>query len=132
MDRERLKEWVATTINELQTSHQISIDSFGSYEATTLSRATVGACMTPEDGVFVHDELRRALRAFVMDGEMHVFYMFTPVNIGGFGDINWRIFRNEIERLDESGIRVLEFVGISPAFVNKMSALPPSVVSFLG
>ncbi|KAI4182600.1 MAG: hypothetical protein L6R41_005888 [Letrouitia leprolyta] len=121
MDRARLRDWVKSTISELQDSDQVSIDPTGLYEATALSRATVGSCMTPEDGVFIYDELRRALQAFVMDGEMHVFYMFTPVNLSGFGDINWRIFRNEIERLDESGLRVLEFVGISPAFVNKMA-----------
>ncbi|KAL8953695.1 MAG: hypothetical protein Q9222_000440 [Ikaeria aurantiellina] len=121
MDRAQLKVWVEDTIRELETAGQITVDSNGSYEATPLSRATVGSCMTPEDGVFVHDELQRALRAFVMDGEMHVFYMFTPISIWGLGDINWRIFRREVERLDESGMRVLEFVGIKPAFVNRMS-----------
>lgn len=128
MDRCRLKGWVEDTLNELQTTGQISVDSMGMYEATPLSRATVGACMTPEDGIFVHDELQRALRAFVMDGEMHVFYMFTPVNISSADDINWRIFRSEIERLDESGIRVLELVGISPAFVNRMFIFPSGMV----
>ncbi|KAI4091112.1 MAG: hypothetical protein LQ344_004340 [Seirophora lacunosa] len=121
MDRARLTEWVEATIDELRASGQVSVNSTGFYEATPLSRATVGACMTPEDGVFVYDELQRALKAFVMDGEMHVFYMFTPVNISSIGDINWRIYRNEIERLDESGMRALEFVGVSPAFVNRMA-----------
>ncbi|KAL9017957.1 MAG: hypothetical protein Q9185_004702 [Variospora sp. 1 TL-2023] len=121
MDRTRLTEWVEATIDELQATCQVSVNSVGFYEATPLSRATVGACMTPEDGVFVYDELQRALKAFVMDGEMHVFYMFTPVNTSSIGDINWRIYRNEIERLDESGMRVLKFVGVSPAFVNRMA-----------
>ncbi|KAL9602186.1 MAG: hypothetical protein Q9219_002050 [cf. Caloplaca sp. 3 TL-2023] len=121
MDRARLKDWVQETIDELQNADQISVDSSGMYEATALSRATIGSCMTPEDGMFVHDELRRALQAFVMDGEMHVFYMFTPVTISGLGDIDWRIFRNEMDRLDESGLRVLEFVGINPALVNRMA-----------
>lgn len=120
MDTDQLKAWVDKTMDELQSAGQIRIDVAGTYEATALARATVGSCMTPEDGVFVHDELQRALRAFVMDGEMHIFYMFTPINIWSNGDINWRIFRSEIDRLDESGMRVLEFVGISPAFVNRM------------
>ncbi|KAL8809130.1 MAG: hypothetical protein Q9200_003695 [Gallowayella weberi] len=115
MDKDELRLWVETTMKELQSTGQIRIDATGSYEATPLARATVGSCMTPEDGVFVHDELQRALRAFVMDGEMHVFYMFTPINIWGIGDINWRIFRGEVDGLDESGMRVLDFVGISPA-----------------
>ncbi|KAI4203148.1 MAG: hypothetical protein LQ350_002024 [Teloschistes chrysophthalmus] len=56
-----------------------------------------------------------------MDGELHVFYMFTSVNIWGVGDINWRIFRDEMERLDESGMRALSFVGVKPAVVNRMA-----------
>ncbi|CAL8575367.1 hypothetical protein XPA_001295 [Xanthoria parietina] len=121
MDKEMLSRWVEGTMKELQSLGQVEVDATGSYEATPLARATVGSGMTPEDGVFVQDELQRALRAFVMDGEMHVFYMFTPINIWGISEINWRIFRNEIERLDESGMRVLAFVGISPAFVNRMA-----------
>ncbi|KAL9583361.1 MAG: hypothetical protein Q9212_002751 [Teloschistes hypoglaucus] len=121
MKKAELKEWVQKVILELQASGQITVDSNGIYEATPLSRATVGSCMTPEDGVFVHDELQRGLQAFVMDGDLHVFYMFTPVNIWGVGDIDWRIFRDEIERLDESGMRALNFVGGKPALVNRMA-----------
>ncbi len=128
MDMKELNRWVEDTMNELQTAGQVSVDTDGSYKVSLLARATVGSCMAPEDGVFVHNELQRALRAFVMDGEMHVFYMFTPINIWGIGEINWRIFRNEIDRLDESGFRVLDFVGISPAFVNRMSVRPDQVV----
>ena len=131
MNRKRLHDWVDQTIEELKISGQILVDSDGSYEATPLSRATVGSCMTPDDGIFVHNELRRALQAFVMDGEMHIFYMFTPVNIWGIGEINWRIFRDEVERLDESGLRVLGLVGVSPAFVNKMFVLPRPMVAAL-
>lgn len=119
-----LSRWVEDTMKELQSLGQVEVDATGSYEATPLARATVGSGMTPEDGVFVQDELQRALRAFVMDGELHIFYMFTPINIWGISEINWRIFRNEIERLDESGMRVLAFVGISPAFVNRMFVKP--------
>ncbi|KAL8880326.1 MAG: hypothetical protein Q9198_002244 [Flavoplaca austrocitrina] len=121
MDRGELSHWVEDTMQELKSLGHVQVGNNGLYEATPLARATVGSCMTPEDGIFVHDELQKALRAFVMDGEMHVFYMFTPINIWGIGEINWRIFRNEIERLNESGMRVLEFVGISPAFVNRMA-----------
>ena len=120
MDGGQLEKWVKSNIQELLDSGQITVDAVGSYEATPLSQATVGSCMTPEDGIFVYEELRRALRAFVMDGEMHIFYTFTPVNIWGLGEIDWPIFRREMDRLDESGLRVLEFVGINPGFVNKM------------
>ena len=108
------------TVDDLLASNLIRIDHTGTYEASPLSRAIVAASLTPDDGIFVHDEIQRALRAFVMDGEMHIFYMFTPVQATGLADINWPIFRAEMERLDESGLRVLHCVGLSPGFINDM------------
>jgi len=120
MNRAELDSMVAATLDELVASNLISLDSLGSYEATLLSQATVASFLTPEDGLFLHDELRRALRAFVMDGEMHIFYTFTPVCSPGIADLNWPVFRREMESLDESGLRVLEFVGVNPGLVNRM------------
>ena len=120
MDRVMLDDMVAATLKELVASGFITVDRFGSYEATLLSQATVASYLTPEDGIFIHGELRRALRAFVMDGEMHIFYTFTPVYISGLADVNWPIFRREMWNLDESGLRVLEFVGINPSLINRM------------
>lgn len=120
MDHTLLQTTVSTTLDELIASSLITLDTFGSYEATLLSQATVASFLTPEDGLFLHDELRRALRAFVMDGEMHIFYTFTPVYSSGTADLNWPVFRREMESLDESGLRVLEFVGVNPGLVNRM------------
>lgn len=119
MDRALLDNMVSKTLEELVESGLVTMDAFGSFEATLLSEATVASSLTPEDGIFLHSELRRALRAFVMDGEMHIFYTFTPL-YNAQTDINWPIFRREIEGLDESGLRVLEFVGVNPGFVNRM------------
>ena len=119
MDRVLLDTMVSKTIEELIESGLVTMEAFGNYEATLLSEATVASSLTPEDGIFLHGELRRALRAFVMDGEMHIFYTFTPL-YNTQTDINWRIFRREMESLDESGLRVLEFVGVNPGLVNRM------------
>lgn len=120
MDRDALNTMVDSTMADLIASDLISIDSTGSYVATLLSRAIVASSLTPEDGIFLHGELQRALQAFVMDGEMHIFYTFTPLQGSLAADINWPIFRREMEALDESGLRVLRLVGVNPAFVNKM------------
>ena len=119
MDRALLATMVSNTLEELIGSGLVTVDSFGTFEATLLSKATVASSLTPEDGIFLHGELRRALQAFVMDGEMHIFYTFTPL-YNAQTDINWPIFRRELESLDESGLRVLEFVGVNPGLVNRM------------
>ncbi|XXG94669.1 putative PHD type zinc finger protein with BAH domain-containing protein [Hypoxylon texense] len=90
------------------------------YTATQLGKAVVASSLEPEDGAFVHREMQRALRAFVMDGEMHVLYMFTPVHDLSVV-INWQVFRSEMERLDDSGLRVMTFLGLKPTQVNKMA-----------
>ena len=120
MDRQLLDALVRTTIEDLVTTGMITVDSTGSYAPTLLSQATIASSLTPDDGIFVHGELQRALRAFVMDGEMHIFYMFTPVQLLVLGEISWPIFRREMDGLNESGMRVLEFVGVNPGLVNRL------------
>lgn len=92
------------------------------YEATQLGQAVVASAFAPEDGLFVYEELRRALQAFVMDGDMHVFYMFTPLQVAVNTQIDWPIFRDQLDFLDDSGLRALQFVGVQPGFVNSMYA----------
>jgi replicative superfamily II helicase len=64
--------------------------------------------------------MRRALECFVMDGEMHVLYLFTPLQTNSPSDVSWPIFRDQIEDLDESGMRALRCVGVSPSMVNSL------------
>lgn len=90
------------------------------YEATRLEQAVVASSLAPEDGLFVYKELRKSLKTFVLDGEMHALYTFTPVQVVQ-GNINWQIFRKEVDMLDESNLRVLGFVGLKPLLINKMA-----------
>ena len=79
----------------------------------------MASAIDPDDGVFVHKELNKALKTFVMDGEMHILYVLTPVQEYG-QTVNWQVFRNEMEGLDESGLRVLHFLGIKPTAILKL------------
>lgn len=107
-----------TTLQELKELGLIKKDG-AILEATLLGQAIVASSLTPEDGIFVHNELRKALQAFVLDGEMHVLYAFTPVQAAE-GTINWQILRRETERFDESNMRALNFVGLNPSLINRM------------
>ena len=118
--RGEMEDIIANSIEDLLDSGLVTKDETTSYHATLSGQAIVASSLAPEDGIFVHQELQRALKAFVMDGEMHVFYMFTPFHASGLADISWPIFRRELECLDESGLRVLSFVGVKPALVNRM------------
>ena len=114
-----LADMVFSTLQELKDAGLISQSKETEYAATLLGQAVVASSLTPEDGLFVHRELRKASQAFVMEGDMHVLYLFTPVQAAN-GNINWQSFRKEVDRLDESNLRVLEFVGLKPLTINKM------------
>jgi len=119
-DPSLIQENIETSLVDLKTMGFITTDDDGNFQATKLGAAIVASALDPEHGVFIHDELERALQAFVLDGEMHVLYIFTPVHDLGGVAINWRVFWNEMQELDESGLRVMSFLGIKPVVVTKM------------
>ncbi|KAI1808295.1 P-loop containing nucleoside triphosphate hydrolase protein [Daldinia bambusicola] len=111
---------VESSLRDLAEKGFLHCDDFETYTVTQLGKAIVTSSLEPEDGVFIHREMQRALRAFVMDGEMHVLYMFTPVHDTST-TIDWRVFRSEMESLDDSGLRVMSFLGLKPTQVIKMA-----------
>ncbi|KAI0889947.1 P-loop containing nucleoside triphosphate hydrolase protein [Annulohypoxylon maeteangense] len=115
-----IKSHVESSLEDLITMGFIHSDEPDSYVTTQLGKAVVASSLEPEDGAFVYREMQRALRAFVMDGEMHILYTFTPVHDTSVM-INWRVFRSEMEGLDDSGLRVMTFLGLKPTQVNKMA-----------
>lgn len=112
---------VTAALRELEETGLIEING-SLLEATTLGQAIVASSLTPEDGLFVHRELRKALGAFVLDGELHVLYAFTPVQ-SAEGSINWQLLRKEVDGFDESNMRALGFVGLTPSTINRMWVL---------
>lgn len=115
-----IQENVEVGLDDLQKKEFITVDEYGGFHATRLGKAIVASSLDPEDGIFIHNELKKALQAFVMDGEMHVLYNFTPVHDLLAITVNWRVFWNEMQQLDESGLRVMSFLGLKPVTVNKM------------
>ena len=93
-----------------------------SYEPTKVGSAVVASALTPEDGVFVHSEMQRALASFVMESEMHGLYLFTPVPSPSQPIlIQWPTFRDHIESLSEPDLRAFTLIGVSPTLVNKLA-----------
>ncbi|KAK5084401.1 hypothetical protein LTR05_005477 [Lithohypha guttulata] len=104
----------------------IEVSDLDTYLPTPLGSAIVASGLTPEAGLFVHADLRQALTSFVMDSEIHLFYLFTPIPQPTTGmamtqDVSWPTFRNLLEQLDDSSIRALRLIGINPALVNRLA-----------
>ena len=115
-----IQDHVEASIADLQNMRFIDIDDDGDFQATLLGKAVVASSLDPEDGIFVHNELKKALKAFVLDGDMHVLYNFTPVHDLDGVQVNWKVFWHEMQYLDASGFRVMDLLGLKPFIVDKM------------
>lgn len=115
-----MAQLVKDTLAKLIEQGLITEEDIGEHVPTLLGQAIVASSLAPEDGIFVHSQLQRAIQAFALDGDMHVLYTFTPISSSSF-DVNWKSFRREIETLDEPSLRVLSLVGIKPCVINKLA-----------
>lgn len=88
MDHKNLDDLVECTLYDLAAKELIAVDSTSTFEATKLGKAIVMSSFAPEDGFSIYKELKSAVQAFVMDGEMHFLYMFTPIQSPQV-DVNW-------------------------------------------
>jgi DNA polymerase theta len=117
---EETEACVESSLASLQELNFVSFDEFQSeYQVTLLGKAVVASSIDPDDGLFIYSELKGALKAFVMDGDMHVLYIFTPVQVIDV-NVNWNTFLNEVQSLDESGHRVVRLLGLKVATIIRM------------
>lgn len=107
-----------TITNLIQQPHGAGL----SYEPTTLGVAIVASALTPEDGLFVHSEMKRALGSFVMESEMHTLYLFTPIPaIAAPTDVDWPTFHKHLDSLSEADLRAFSLIGISLSRVARLA-----------
>lgn len=126
MDHKIVLDMLDVAIMALLRDKLIEVTPYDTYAPTALGNAIVASGLTPEDGLFVHADLRQALSSFVMDSEMHLFYLFTPIphhtpNSAMTSDISWPTFRSLLEQLDEPSLRAVHLIGIKPALVNRLA-----------
>lgn len=116
---EIVDKFLTDGLKEITSMGLVEADADSTYSATQLGKAIVASSFDPDDGVFIYGEMLKTIRAFVMDGEMHILYVFTPVQDFGI-TVNWQIFRNEVSSLDDSGMRVLRFLGMKPTVIERL------------
>ncbi|XP_076643351.1 DNA polymerase theta [Halictus rubicundus] len=86
--------------------------------ATAFGKACLAASIPPKDGLFLLEELQKARRCFVLDTELHVVYLVTPLSSGNqIGRIDWMTFLELWKMLSESERRVGQLVGVEERFL---------------
>ncbi|XP_067676390.1 DNA polymerase theta-like [Haliotis asinina] len=87
---------------------------------TQLGSAVLASSLSPDEGLAVFAELQRARRCFVLEDELHVIYLVTPIYSGEVSaNIDWYQFYCSWEKMHPSRRRVAELVGVEEGFIVK-------------
>ncbi|KAK3098715.1 hypothetical protein FSP39_022356 [Pinctada imbricata] len=87
---------------------------------TQLGSAVLASALSPDEGLTVFAELEKARQCFVLENELHIIYLVTPIygmDLGG--EMDWYQFYYQWEKLTIGQRRVAELVGVSEGFITK-------------
>ncbi|KAJ3222158.1 hypothetical protein HK099_002624 [Clydaea vesicula] len=93
--------------------------SLQKFSPTKLGYAAVSSALSPEESLIVFEELKKALRNFVLEDELHIIYQVTPTFLNLVP--NWNLYLRVFNHLNEVQRNIAETVGISEWFLIKAS-----------
>ncbi|XP_073323446.1 DNA polymerase theta [Pagrus major] len=97
----------------------ISIQKDGQEERycpTQLGAATLSSSLSPPEALGVFADLQRAMKGFVLENDLHILYLITPL-YAEWTTIDWYQFFCLWEQLSSSMKRVAELVGVQEGFL---------------
>ncbi|XP_067402091.1 DNA polymerase theta [Emydura macquarii macquarii] len=86
------------------------------YRPTHLGSATLSSSLSPTEALGIFADLQRAMKGFVLENDLHILYLVTPV-YEEWTTIDWYQFFCLWEKLPASMKRVAELVGIEEGFL---------------
>ncbi|KAM4700701.1 DNA polymerase theta [Discoglossus pictus] len=86
------------------------------YRPTKLGAATLSSSLSPSEALGIFADLQRAMKGFVLENDLHILYLVTPVK-EEWTTIDWYQFFCLWEKLPVSMKRVAELVGIEEGFL---------------
>ena len=87
---------------------------------TQLGSATLSSSLSPDEALFVMEEINRARKCFVLENDLHMVYLVTPIclrELWSEGEPKWREYMNMIGKLEVDMQRVADQVGISEGYI---------------
>ncbi|XP_071995113.1 DNA polymerase theta [Engystomops pustulosus] len=86
------------------------------YRPSKLGSATLSSSLSPSEALGIFADLQRAMKGFVLENDLHILYLVTPV-YEEWSTIDWYQFFCLWEKLSVSMKRVAELVGIEEGFL---------------
>eukprot|EP00898_Chlorokybus_atmophyticus_P003722 jgi/Chlat1/4350/Chrsp29S04503 len=81
------------------------------YYKTKLGEAAYTSLLPPEEALLLYDELQKARRNFIMNVDLHLMYIVTPIYTE-LGHLDWGKYFQIFSTLPTDELRVAEVVGV--------------------
>ncbi|XP_068607098.1 DNA polymerase theta [Brachionichthys hirsutus] len=110
---------IEACVEWLMDSEFISVQTDGQEERycpSQLGAATLSSSLSPPEALGVFADLQRAMKGFVLENDLHILYLITPL-YADWTSIDWYQFFCLWEQLSSSMKRVAELVGIQEGFL---------------
>ncbi|XP_068178776.1 DNA polymerase theta [Antennarius striatus] len=117
--KESNKGAIEACVEWLMDNEFISIQKDGQEERycpSQLGAATLSSSLSPPEALGVFADLQRAMKGFVLENDLHILYLITPL-YAEWTSIDWYQFFCRWEQLSSSMKRVAELVGIQEGFL---------------
>eukprot|EP00347_Sterkiella_histriomuscorum_P009671 403340318 len=86
------------------------------FETTKLGLAIIKSNLSPEDGLMVYIDLQNAQQRIVLQNELHLLYLMTPVSNTCIR-INWELFHWIYRNLAPIELKICELIGIKEDYI---------------
>ncbi|KAA8594854.1 DNA polymerase theta isoform X1 [Etheostoma spectabile] len=119
LNEETNKGAIEACVEWLMENEFITIQKDGQEERycpTQLGAATMSSSLSPPEAVGIFADLQRAMKGFVLENDMHILYLITPL-YAEWTTIDWYQFFCLWEQLSSSMKRVAELVGVQEGFL---------------
>lgn len=81
------------------------------FETTQLGTAILKSGLTPEEGLLVYLDLKRANQGMILANELHQLYLLTPVSLSF--PVEWSLFHRVYKRLNKVELNICEMIGVT-------------------
>lgn len=93
-------------------------ESQSELQTTALGAAVIAAGITPQEGIFVFNELDKARRKLCLVNDLHLIYEVTPTYIANqLETIDWHNYMDIFKKLDKETQDVAEIIGVNERFL---------------
>ncbi|XP_049575679.1 DNA polymerase theta isoform X1 [Syngnathus scovelli] len=118
-EEESNKGAIEACVEWLMENEFINVQKEGEEEQycpTQLGAATMSSSLSPSEALGIFADLQRAMKGFVLENDLHLLYLITPL-YAEWTTIDWYQFFRLWEQLSSSMKRVAELVGIQEGFL---------------